>query len=115
MQRPLRYGSAISVSRFSIIPNCKTDPSGQEATWDAFSHWQWSYRLFVDSDHEFMRRADAATDWLESHARQSASVAVVMHAGFRRLVAARLVARGWRHGPSKRGYENWSAWEFLRT
>src|SRR5690348_9027149 len=89
------------------------------ATWDAFSHWQWSYRLFVDgrsnSAHEFMRRADAATDWLESHVRQSASVAVVMHAGFRRLVAAKLVARGWRHGRSKRGYENWSAWEFLRT
>src|SRR5262245_10652924 len=67
------------------------------ATWDLFSHAQWSYRLLFNRDHEFVRRADTAAKWLEEHVRQFANVAVVTHGGFRRLVAAKLAARGWRH------------------
>lgn len=84
------------------------------ATWDFLSHTRWSYRLLMMSDHEHMRRADAAARWLEEHVSQVSSVAAVTHAGFRRLLAATLIARGWQHGPLKRTYENWSGWELLR-
>lgn len=81
------------------------------AAWDAYSHAQWSYRLLTKRDHAFVRRADAAADWLEQHARDAATVLVVTHGGMRRLIADRLSARGWLRAPEKRSYANWSTWE----
>ena len=80
--------------------------------WDVFSHVQWSYRLLSDADHEYVRRGREAADWLIGHAAQSSNVVAVTHGGFRRILDARLVARGWRRGPEKRSYENWSVWSY---
>src|SRR5437868_3854532 len=66
-----------------------------------------------DADHEYVRRADAAADWLEREARTSAMIVAVTHGGFRRILAARLVARGW-HAQAPQGpqrHANWSYWE----
>jgi broad specificity phosphatase PhoE len=82
--------------------------------WDALNYMQWSYRLLMKSDHEFIQRAESAATWLEEQTRQCATVAVVTHGAFRRLIAASLAARGWRAGASRRSYENWSVWELLR-
>ena len=84
------------------------------SAWDALSHAQWSYRLLTKREHEFVRRADAAADWLEQHARQAATVFVITHGGFRRLIAAKLAARGWQHAHERRSYANWSTWELYR-
>lgn len=80
--------------------------------WDAFSHVQWSYRMFSDADHEHMRRASLAVDWLIGHAGQSPSVLAVTHGGFRRLLDTKLVARGWKRGFTRRDYANWSVWSY---
>ena len=84
------------------------------SAWDALSHAQWSFRLRAKREHEFVRRADAAADWLEQHARQTSTVFVITHGGVRRLIADRLTARGWRHAHEKRSYANWSTWELYR-
>jgi len=82
--------------------------------WDVVSHVQWSYRLFRRAPHEFIRRADEAVEWLVQRAADSATVLAVTHGGFRRLVASRLEARGWRAGSERRSYENWSIWSYSR-
>src|SRR5436190_7900055 len=62
--------------------------------WDLVSHLQWSYRLRARTQHEFVCRAHSAADWLEQRAGVSNTILAVTHAGFRRIVAARLIARG---------------------
>jgi broad specificity phosphatase PhoE len=84
------------------------------AAWDALSFAQWSYRLFVDAEHEFVRRADAASDWLVERAASAANVVAVTHGGFRRIVACRLETRGWHAAERQLGHANWSAWSFTR-
>jgi broad specificity phosphatase PhoE len=81
------------------------------AVWDYFSHAQWSYRLRTRCDHEFVRRADDAIDWLEHNSPHASTVLVLTHAGFRRILAGRLIARGWRHAREKQSYAHWSTWE----
>jgi len=80
--------------------------------WDVFSHVQWSYRLFSDADHEYVRRARQAVDWLADHASRSTNVVAVTHGGFRRILDARLVARGWRRAFETKSYANWSVWSY---
>lgn len=80
--------------------------------WDIFGHVQWSYRLFSNADHEYVRRAREAVEWLVGHAERSSNVLAVTHGGFRRLLDARLVARGWRRTFEKKSYENWSVWSY---
>lgn len=84
--------------------------------WDAFSHAHWSYRLLVGTSHEFVRRADAAAEWLEQQARAAKSIVAVTHGGFRRILARSLVRRGWRAGALARQgrHANWSSWELGR-
>jgi broad specificity phosphatase PhoE len=74
---------------------------------------QWSFRLRAGSDHEFVRRAEGATEWLGEQLRESATIVVVTHAGFRRILAARLLARGWRWQSTSPGgrYAHWRSWE----
>jgi broad specificity phosphatase PhoE len=80
--------------------------------WDVFSHVQWSYRLFSNADHEYVRRATKAVDWLVGHAERASPVVAVTHGGFRRILDARLVGRGWRRGFEKKSYANWSVWSY---
>lgn len=82
--------------------------------WDMFSHLQWSYRLLARSEHEFVRRAREAAAWIEEQSARSPNILAVTHAGFRRLLAAKLTDRGWEYAPGKRSYENWSVWELRR-
>ena len=79
--------------------------------WDMFSHVQWSYRLLSNADHEYVRRASKAVDWLVEHAARS-NVVAVTHGGFRRILDARLVARGWSRAFEKKRYHNWSVWSY---
>jgi broad specificity phosphatase PhoE len=80
--------------------------------WDVFSHVQWSYRLASNADHEYVRRAREAVDWLADHAARSSAVVAVTHGGFRRILDARLVGRGWKRAFAKKSYANWSVWSY---
>jgi broad specificity phosphatase PhoE len=77
-----------------------------------FSHVQWSYRLLSSADHEYVRRAHEAVEWVIDRAARSTSVLVVTHGGFRRILDDRLVSRGWRRRTTKRSYQNWSTWSY---
>lgn len=83
--------------------------------WDVFSHLQWTYRLMIGADHEYVRRANDAADWLVARAGSSSAVVAVTHGGFRRIIADRLVARGWSAGEGRRSYANWSTWSYAPT
>ena len=82
--------------------------------WDAISHLQWSYRMIRNVPHDAITRAGNAVEWLVHRAPESATVVAVTHGGFRRLVANRLEAGGWRRGAERRGYANWSVWSYSR-
>ena len=82
--------------------------------WEIFSHLLWSYRMLQESPHEALRRASDAADWLVHRAGDSATVVAVTHGGFRRLISNRLETRGWRAGPERRSYANWSVWSYVR-
>ncbi len=82
--------------------------------WDAISHLQWSLRLLRNAPHDVIRRANDAAEWLGQRAVDAATVVAVTHGGFRRVIANRLEARGWRAGPERRSYENWSVWGYAR-
>ncbi|PYP61270.1 MAG: hypothetical protein DMD26_17900, partial [Gemmatimonadetes bacterium] len=82
------------------------------AAWDAMSHLQWSYRLRAGTEHEFVHRADAAAAWLEGIAGPSVRILAVTHGGFRRILAAKLLTRGWLASGDMASYANWSCWQF---
>lgn len=81
--------------------------------WDAMSYLQWFYRLRVGADHEYVRRAQQAADWLLDHARDRHVVAVT-HAAFRLLLVPALARRGYMLAPGRRAYHNWSVWSFSK-
>jgi broad specificity phosphatase PhoE len=87
--------------------------------WDLFSHALWTWRLWRSLDHEHIRRADEAIAWLVRQAggeggRGAQRVVAVTHGGVRRLLDARLVARGWKRTHARTSYENWSVWSYSR-
>ena len=82
--------------------------------WDVISHLQWSCRLMWGARHDAILRANDAAEWLANRTADSATVVAVTHGGFRRVIANRLEARGWRRGPEKRSYANWSVWSYSR-
>lgn len=82
--------------------------------WDAISFCQWSWRLWRRVEHEEMRRARAAAEWLETHALPARTVLAITHGGFRRILDVELLDRGWRRLSSRRTHENWSSWEYVQ-
>ena len=82
--------------------------------WDWLDYMVWSLRLARHAMSEEVARAHEAIDWLAGHARQDRSVVAVTHGGFRRIVSANIVRRGWLPEPGPRAYHNWSAWSFRR-
>lgn len=82
--------------------------------WDAMSYLQWFYRLRVGADHEYMRRAHEAADWLVDGANDRDVVAIT-HGAFRMLLVPALAERGYALAPGRREYHNWSIWSFSRT
>jgi len=83
--------------------------------WEACIHFQWGYRILrgVDAPEEELHRAVAAADWLAALTRDGSLVVAVTHGVFRRLLAGRLLAMGWRAGPGRRSYGHWSAWALV--
>ena len=79
--------------------------------WDIMSYTLWTYRLRTRSNHETIRRASEAVGWLFERANGTDIVAVT-HGGFRRLLEAQILARGWYRVPGPRTYANWSSWVF---
>jgi broad specificity phosphatase PhoE len=82
--------------------------------WEVMHHTQWSYRLLVRVDHEHMRRARAAAEWLMQLVPEGATGVAVTHGGFRRVLARQLRAAGWRSASARRSYDHWSVWSFIR-
>lgn len=80
--------------------------------WDVFSHVQWSYRIATRAEHASVRRANDAVDWLIGHAASWSDVVAVTHGGFRRILDAQLVSRGWARQSRERSYANWSVWSY---
>ena len=80
--------------------------------WDTMSALQWTWRLSVGADHQFIRRAHEATDWLIELARDQDTVVAVTHGGFRRILERAFLARSWRASRPTRPWDNWSVWSF---
>lgn len=80
--------------------------------WDAISFAQWTYRLWRRLDREEMRRARSAVEWLEARAAGGRTVCAVTHGGFRRLLHAELIRRGWFMAEERRSHDNWSSWSY---
>jgi broad specificity phosphatase PhoE len=80
----------------------------------------WNYLIAVKWGIQVMRGTDGTSEervrareaalWLDALTRKHDSVAVVTHGGFRRMLAFTLRDSGWKFGPDRRGYYNWSAW-----
>ena len=86
---------------------------GPLAVRDAWVQLQWSYNaLRGAAPPQEVRRAVTATKWLTRLAHDQSPIVVVTHGIFRRLLAARLVAAGWKPDGRWRSYGHWSAWAF---
>jgi hypothetical protein len=59
-------------------------------------------------------RVAAAARWLDELAAGRELLVAVTHASFRRRLATRLIADGWRHQPGDRSLRHWSAWLLAR-
>lgn len=86
------------------------------AVWGAAIHVQWLGRLIrrVPLAPGEQQRVKDAADWVEGVVRESGATVVVTHGVFRRLLGLELVARGWGAEPRVSGYQNWSAWPYVR-
>jgi broad specificity phosphatase PhoE len=80
--------------------------------WDVMSALQWSYRLRVGAENDFVHRAREAAEWLSRLNADGDTIMAVTHGGFRRIVAAALTARGWKETRERRAWDNWSVWSF---
>ena len=49
-----------------------------------------------------------------THAANESSVVAVTHAGFRRILDARMVSRGWHRVLTEQSYANWSTWPYSK-
>ena len=86
------------------------------AVWGAAIHVQWLGRLIkrVPLAPVEQQRVKDAADWVEGVVNESGTTVVVTHGVFRRLLGLELVARGWGAKPRISGYQNWSAWPYVR-
>ena len=86
--------------------------------WDALIHVAWGLDLLRGQGMPFdaRERAREAVRWCRDACRQAsgdgATVAVVTHGAFRRVLAQQLLREGWRAGAGRRSYAHWSVWRF---
>lgn len=80
-----------------------------------YLHWLMRERRGEIAAPAELERAAQAVALLDDAAREATSVVAVTHGAFRRLLAMRLVATGWRAEPRVGGFRNWSWWPFRRT
>lgn len=82
--------------------------------WDTLQYWNWTYRLMRKLDHDDVRRAGKAADWLLERVGREPTTCVVTHGMFRRVLHAQLAMRGWKPVPGRRTFANWSVWSYAR-
>jgi broad specificity phosphatase PhoE len=80
--------------------------------WDLYNYAKWSFRLRLALDHEEVRRARQAVDWLLERARGPKTLVAITHGGFRRILDAQLLAHGCQRVPGPLSYRNWSTWSY---
>ena len=82
--------------------------------WEACIHLHWAGQQLrgAIAPHDELRRAASAVDWLDELSRGAATIVVVTHGAFRRVLGRRFVEVGWRALPRVGGYQNWSSWSF---
>ena len=84
--------------------------------WDALVHVRWGLDVLrrQDTSAELMSRVDDAARWCAEICQRddtgSGTLAVITHGVFRRHLARRLVASGWRYIEGPRSYAHWSVW-----
>ncbi|HET7459688.1 MAG TPA: histidine phosphatase family protein [Longimicrobium sp.] len=86
------------------------------AAWGTLIYLRWAADLLLHRHPaaDARERARAAAAWCREAclgAAPGSAVAVVTHGAFRRMLAQRLVAEGWRR-EGGRGYAHWSVWRF---
>jgi len=82
--------------------------------WEVCIHAHWAVRELrhgIATPAELQRAAEAVES-LDAISREAATTIVVTHGAFRRLLALRLIERGWTAGERTGGYRNWSVWHF---
>lgn len=86
--------------------------TANDTAWDGLAHVLWGCRILLgtDTSDAERRRADAAIALL-CELDRAASVALVTHGVFRRLLAIRLTELGWTSN-DRRSYACWSVWSF---
>ena len=86
------------------------------AAWDALVRLSWGVEQLRghDAPPAALTRARLAARWCGAACRDAsdrdATIAVVTHGVFRRVLARRLLADGWRAAPGFRSRAHWSAW-----
>lgn len=82
------------------------------AGWSALIHVRWGYQILrrIDASRADLQRAAAAVDWLNTLGNDHATIAVVTHGVFRRLMWERLRQIGWQVATARRSYSHWSVW-----
>lgn len=90
-------------------------PRAPLPVWELLGHLQWGIDILRrrDVSPEGRTQAARAVEWCREAARTlpaEASVAVVTHGIFRRLLARALEESGWRPERARRSYANWSVW-----
>jgi len=92
-------------------------PRAPLPVWELLGHLQWGIDILRGRDvsPEGGAQAARAVAWCHDVAQrlpEHATVAVVTHGMFRRLLARSLEASGWRPERARRSYANWSVWRF---
>ena len=87
------------------------------AVWEACisAHWFVQERRRAIAPPCELSRAVEAVALLDEVSSATATVVVVTHGAFRRVLAQRLVTSGWTAEPRVGGYRNWSSWPFRRA
>ena len=83
--------------------------------WGMLMSTAWFYRIARGTDMSPAERSRtaAATDWLLGMAGGAATLVVVTHGVFRRMLSSELRQRGWACAERNGGYRHWSAWIFV--
>ncbi|HUQ81742.1 MAG TPA: histidine phosphatase family protein [Gemmatimonadaceae bacterium] len=77
-----------------------------------YLHWTIQELRQGIATPEEIQRAVHAVAALEESSRDAATIAVVTHGAFRRLLALRLMEQGWSPGERTGGFSNWSVWRY---
>ncbi|HKQ57076.1 MAG TPA: histidine phosphatase family protein [Candidatus Eisenbacteria bacterium] len=84
------------------------------AVWSVLVHARWGIDIMRGHDEpsETRERSGRAAVWCREAAGRAGdgTVAVVTHGAFRRLLARRMIAEGWRAEHPTRDYGHWSVW-----